>query len=288
MLGGDTDISITVDGGKHYQAKVEAFLQSLANTSSNPHTPLQPQAVPQPPVLPVTGWKPFPSQTIPSQFCYGTIYQHIISSAKLVNADSDDGDDDGENTADFGTAKPMRKGRYYFTSGHVTDIHDNSNAEFYFLKSVVRASYKQQQYHVSLTLSKYNCKVVDSSCECKASAMGRCSHVAGLLFALEDYTIMFGYTPSSCTSKLCQWNVGRKQKNNPQPAHVEQYKKKNEPNRIIDYDPRPIESTNNDVGKKIANNFVAHLAVLSGKTVFSTLIESGKGSHLSGQHHWAE
>ena len=33
---------------------------------------------------------------------------------------------------------------------------------------------------------------------------------AALLFALEDYTLQFGYDPLTCTQKLCTWNKGQK------------------------------------------------------------------------------
>ena len=56
--------------------------------------------------------------------------------------------------------------------------------------------------------------VRDASCTCKASSMGRCNHVCGLLFALLDYTQKYGYTPS--TSLPCEWNKGRASKKNPE------------------------------------------------------------------------
>lgn len=50
--------------------------------------------------------------------------------------------------------------------------------------------------------------ILDGSCTCKASAMGRCSHVSSLLFAIEDYLINNGNMPTSCTSQPCKWNKG--------------------------------------------------------------------------------
>ena len=46
--------------------------------------------------------------------------------------------------------------------------------------------YDQVQYNVGVTMDKKDANIVDSSCECKPSSMGRCSHIDGLLFALED------------------------------------------------------------------------------------------------------
>ena len=63
--------------------------------------------------------------------------------------------------------------------------------------------------------------VSGASCDCKASAsaMGRCNHIAAVLFALEDYILEYGYTAPSCTSQVCQWNVGRKWTKDPQLSH---------------------------------------------------------------------
>lgn len=68
------------------------------------------------------------------------------------------------------------------------------------------------KYKVCVMLHKKSGKVLDATCECRASIMGRCSHVAGVLYALENYIELFGHTPVSCTSKLCNWNQGRKEK----------------------------------------------------------------------------
>ena len=70
----DGKISIAVDGGKWYAKKVQNILGENTNQTDS--------AIP---ILPVTGWKEFPSCTIPESFCYGSIYQHIIASAKLYD-----------------------------------------------------------------------------------------------------------------------------------------------------------------------------------------------------------
>lgn len=270
IKSGQTDISIAVDGGKHYQAKVEEYLRSLSTVPSHgqpqSRSPLKVIAQPQPPVLPISGWKPFPSTTIPSNFSYDSIYRHMITTATVSSVNSSD-DEDGENHADFGTAKPLRKGRYYYTSGHVHDLQDRAASCHYFIKSLVRASYSDKEYHVTVTLALQDAKVVDSSCDCRCSAMGRCSHVSGLLFALEDFTIQFGYHPPSCTSKLAKWNVGRKTEKDPQPAHVTRYTKKAEPDRIIHHDPRPVLSRTTETNRKFTNKFLATITVVKNNPV---------------------
>ena len=216
-----------------------------------------------PPLLPVIGWKAFPSGTIPESFCYGSIYSYIIETARLTG-------DSGENSADLGTAKPMQKGRQYFTSGHVMCLQDAVGKGHYLLKCEVRASYSNQIYHISVTIDS-DSVVVDDSCECKASAMGRCSHVAALLFALEDYTLNFGHEPVSCTSKLCQWNVGRKKQNSPQALHSNEYTKKLKPDRILKHHPGlPLSA---DSEKDFENLFISTLPVTGDMTIFQTLLE---------------
>ena len=69
-------------------------------------------------------------------------------------------------------------------------------------------------YDVSTVLSSESGLVKDASCTCKASAMGRCNHIAGLLFALLDFTKEAG-NDTSCTSLTCEWNKGRSSKKNP-------------------------------------------------------------------------
>ena len=109
--GQSGEIIISIDGGTWYQKKVAAVLKS--SCSSNP--------VNEVPLLPTVGWKKFPSQSIPKGFSYGTIYEHVISTAAVY--DSNDGKAD--SLSDFSTSKPMLKGRKYFLSGHVKGIEDN-------------------------------------------------------------------------------------------------------------------------------------------------------------------
>lgn len=120
----------------------------------------------------------------------------------------------------------MKKGRYFFLKGHVENMLDKYKNECYFLKSTVMARYEVKMYHVTITFDIKVGKVLDTSCDCRASAMCRCNHLAALLFALEDYVIQFGNDPPSYTSKLCQWNVGRKTKRTTKPVTIVSQKNK--------------------------------------------------------------
>ena len=218
----------------------EATTHSEVSTDGSSHPP---------PVLPIGGWKPFPTATLPQLFSYGHIYHHLIESAIFVKPTATPGDgsedSDGDMTLDVGTEKPMRKGRVYFLSGHVQKMFDFETDKFYFVKCRCMASYDVTKlYHVTVTLSKDSGYVKDTSCDCKASALGRCNHVAGLLFALLDW---LDKGQKSCTSKLCEWNVGRKAKR-PKVLHESEYssvtgkpveRAKKKPAETMNFDPRP-------------------------------------------------
>ena len=163
------------------------------------------------PLLPTTGWKNFPSACLPPGFCYGSINEHIISTATLTSLGQNASDsEEDSNITDFHTSKPMLKGRQFFNSGHVKNMKHQQKGSYQFFKCHVMASYSIQTiYNVTLTLHSQTGKVMDASCDCKASAMRRCNHVAALLFALEDYVIHYGQTVAS-TSQICTWNVGKK------------------------------------------------------------------------------
>lgn len=257
------DLLVSIDGGKWYGKKVQQVLNQVQAKGD----PTCSSAVP---VLPVVGWKEFPSVKVPSDYSYGTIYEHIITNAKLSGLDGDP-----DITTDFNTTKPMMKGRQFFLSGHVKYVEDCSKNGYYFLKSKVMASYSiSTTYNVSITLRNTDSTIVDASCDCKASTMGRCNHVAALLFALEDYTVQFGFDIPACTSLLCSWNVGRKRSKDPAPAHEPRYKKKAAPNRIINFDPRPEYFKNvKDTEDQFQNKFITNLPSASSNTVFSHLLE---------------
>ncbi|KAL5013946.1 hypothetical protein ScPMuIL_008216 [Solemya velum] len=263
--GKSGEILLSIDGGTWFQKKALQVIDKMKETSSS--------SLSTAPFLAVTGWKIFPSGPIPKAFTYGVIYEHIIATARLM---STDGGDDDEFSAAFNTSKPTSKGRQFFLSGHVNDIQDIRKNDFYFLKAKVMPSYSQTSpYNVSVTLNMTAASVVDASCDCKASAMGRCNHVAALLFALEDlkFTVQFGFEGLACTSDVCKWNVGRKKKKNPKPAHELRYNKKSAPDRIIEHDPRPTTSMTQDAEDDFINTFIKTLPSTREDSVFEHVLE---------------
>ena len=139
-------IDISVDDGKWHQLLSKP--REERNSSNIP-------------ILPITGWKKFPSVTIPKNFNDGHMYHHIVESVQNMdiglsynNCSDDDSSEDEGDTRDIHTAKPLRKGKTYFTSGHVTNIVDQSTEEYYFIKCKVMSSYKPQiSYDVTCTMS---------------------------------------------------------------------------------------------------------------------------------------
>ena len=191
----------------------EALRQAAsASTSALGEHQLHHSVVKQIPVAPVTGWKGFPSQAIPSGFCYGSIYHYIVETATLLS--TGDCDSDGEDYQYYGTSKSFRRRQQYVQSGYVSALNDVKFKDYYFLKAVVKSSFNADKfYHVIVCLSYMSGAVMDGSCQCKASSMGRCSHVCAVLLVIKDYVLSNGYDAAACTSKMCSWNTGSKRKN---------------------------------------------------------------------------
>lgn len=225
---------MAIDGGKWYEKKLqEAKVKSAQSKPSDTQ---------QVPYLPYSGWRNFPSINIPIHFNMGHIHHHIVESVQFVGSVSQVDSGDDEDIEDLHTSKPMKKGRIYFKSGHVQNMKDCRKNEHYFIKAKVMASYKVDVfYDTTVTLSSQSGFVKDASCNCVASGMGRCNHVAALLFAMLDYMERYGHEPAASTSMKCTWNVGRKRKKNPQKAQdsVKLSGKKKKVHDIIKFDPRP-------------------------------------------------
>ena len=145
-----------------------------------------------------------------------------------------------QKTTDLHTAKPLQRGLRYFTSGHVKDIQDSD--DFYLLNCKVQSSYKHLiNYNVTCIVAFKTGFIRDTSCECTASAMGRCSHVAGLLYAILDFKKNFESNTVTCTGEQMKWNMGRKKNKNPKALHEAQYDsfKRKSSNSSYNFDPRP-------------------------------------------------
>lgn len=263
------EIDPKIDEGKWYEIKKE---------------PTKPSN--QVPYIPISGWHSFPSKALPKHFNYGNIYHYLVESVTCFDSielcsDTDSGTETGQSSHDVHTSKPFTKGRNLFRSGHVKNMEDNQQKNHYFLKATVHASYSQKSYSVTLTISENSGTIKEGTCTCSASGLGRCAHVAALLFALEDFVSEFGYDLPTCTEKLCSWNKGRKKNKTPSTVHSKEYssmkkelkKKRASGTDIITSDPRPSNQRFTKISKDEKNSFVSDLRHIGEDSGWTTLLD---------------
>lgn len=257
------ELYIGIDGGQWYKQKVSAALQQSAASATNSTAALQLPV----PVPPIAGWRRFPSQAIPPSFCYGSIYHYIIETAVLCSTTTNDCNSDGEDGLYYGTDKSFRRGKQYIQSGYVTNVLDTKHKDHYFCKATVKFSFNTDTFYtVNICLSILSGAVMDASCHCKASSMGRCSHVCAVLLTIEQHVMVNGYDSVACTSKQCDWNAGSKRKN-PQPLHVPSYNKSRPSDRVIGYDPCP------SVDDNFKRDFIVNLPLTGVGTMWETILQ---------------
>ena len=226
--------------------------------------------VPDVQLIPKTGWKAFPSQELPSLFNYGHVYHYALESLPALPGEQNDQeeDEDGELTSGIGhmTDKPFSNGRKYVDSGFVHDMTDTKTNDYYHLKAHVWPSMKTDFPHnVLVILSVKSGPVIHASCDpCKASELGRFSHVVAVLLSLVDHVQKHEVIPTTpCTSQECTWNKGKKRKKNPQRLSAAKYpsKLKKRKIQVIDFDPRPAKYRK--ISSNHVNNFVCNLHTIS-------------------------
>lgn len=245
-------IDPAIDGGTWYDLKAASKLgPSPANEGPQPKD---------------EEWRDFPQCGIPMNFNTGHIYHHIIESVQ-------ENSDEENERSDCQTAKPLRRGRQLFESRNVTSMQDFCQGNLYRVKAKVLGSMRKILYTVVIALSKHTGFVQNASCECKASSLGRCSHVAAVLFAIND--CKDSGSNESCTSKPCTWNVGRKVGKNPKCITDTQYpNRKRKMSSVINFDPRPTLMRSTSVTHEERNNFVRELQTASypGSSMWQTII----------------
>jgi len=244
-----------------YEIKLKETERKLQE--STPSTSSDPKVLKcQPPLPPITGWGSFPSKDLPEHFNQGHIHHYMIESVQFIDLCTTNEDED-EDIQDLHTSKPLQKGKEYFKSGHVKNMKDSANATFYCLKATVMASYRvDTSYNVMLTISKSSGFVKDASCTCVASGMGRCNHVAAVLFALLDYIETFGTDKQSSTSKPCEWNKGRRSKKAPSKIFETKYPESNKKKKIgdiINFEPRPPSQQNKESPREMEGKLLFNI-----------------------------
>ncbi|CAG2190881.1 unnamed protein product [Mytilus edulis] len=103
----------------------------------------------------------------------------------------------------------------FFEEGYVQKLlktrlqSDGSETEYYIVKADVMASMAQRIYKTYVCFRMNDGGISGGACSCVAGKGEACSHIAALLFALEDF-ISNGFkdlpVAKTVTDKLCSWN----------------------------------------------------------------------------------
>lgn len=198
---------------------------------------------------------------------FASLYQHFVEGptrAVAGSADHKDKDEAGPSAASSiagsssnadcaASFRGLSKGFRFFKDGHVQSIEyhslPGSPGLSYVRAQVLPSMKKGKKYLVRICLVE-NGDVHTAHCVCPAGLGGRCNHVAGLLYALEEF-VREGLREASsvpCTSRLQAWNKPRPR--NVPPSRVyevralkEEYgKKKRRKKELPFFDPRPANS----------------------------------------------
>lgn len=149
-----------------------------------------------------------------------------------ISCGNDQGDFEPYNESSLKSYKALRS-HDLWESGHLSGfcfnpLHDH--ADYCAIKGLANPSGDTSgtQYDVVVIL-KENGKPVGASCSCVAGQGEACTHIAGLLFGLEDF-VSRGYKSlkdeEATTDKLCKWIVPKGPKVEPKPLKDVKVKKK--------------------------------------------------------------
>ena len=210
-----------IDGGKWYNLKTE---DSALIENTNSKTSIASLGD-----LPTNGWRLFPSKNLPAKFNYGHAYFYLVEPAAKASNISNSSDSDEDNlyaNCDTVTAKPLKKGRNLLSSGFVENVQDNFDVikhEFYVRAHVQHFMKNMLPLNANVVISGISRYVKVAMCDCEASALGRCAHVAALLLKLSDAAHDKGSTIKPSTSQPYTWNRGKKREKKPQQLHEAEY-----------------------------------------------------------------
>lgn len=116
-----------------------------------------------------------------------------------------------------GTNYKKLKSYQFFFEGNVKRLECKVYRGQTYLKASVLPSMKKNPYRVIVEFSP-QCDILRAACTCPAGlgleGKGKCNHVGGVLFAVEDFTrrgLQKHAEPLSCTSRLSVWVVPRNQ-----------------------------------------------------------------------------
>ncbi|XP_028518946.1 uncharacterized protein LOC110252192 [Exaiptasia diaphana] len=133
---------------------------------------------------------------------------------------------------------------------HINSLQYNDfKPDLALVRCLSLASYEKQgtEYRTFVVITKHTKKIVYGHCHCVAGLGEACTHVAGFLFAIEEF-VSEGLTELpddlSCTEKLCKWIVPKGPKDGPQLVQDIQFSKiyyggKDNKHKAPIKDPRP-------------------------------------------------
>ena len=262
-----------IDGGKWYDIKVNKGGSTTAPSNLEATTSDSSDQS-----IPCDEWRLFPSRNIPPNFNYGHVYFYLVESvASAANIiDTSDSDDDQYNTCDTVTAKPLKKGRNLLKSGFIENLQDNFDEvkqEFYVRAHVQHSMKNMLPLNVFVVISNVSGYVKTAKCDCKASALGRCAHVAAILLNLSNLVSASDtITIQPSTSQPCSWNKGKKREKKPKKLHNAEYagSKRKPPSGLYTWDPRPEKLRS--VSDEDVRKFVVNLQSDSKKTMWESVL----------------
>ena len=120
--------------------------------------------------------------------------------------------------------------------------------------------------NVFIAISNVSGYVKNAKCDCRASAIGRCCHVAPLLLKLSDFsTENSNIVIKPSTSEPCTWNKGKKRAKKPKKLHEAEYSssKRKPYSQLYEWDPRPKDKRS--VSNKLIQNLIISLQSINTK-----------------------
>lgn len=206
----------------------------------------------------------------PKSFDMQEISRFLVDVSATIRYQNND-DEEEEEAVEFGTVKPITKGRRMYLSEKVglaelcaieSNLYIRGNIDASMKKNVIR--------YVKVVINKSG-TVSFASCSCPLKQDGKCCHVACLLYFLEELAL--GGEPKyhkACTSKPQSWGKGSTSDNHPGPVYEAKYSKKRKPDSLIQFDPRPDrlrKTTREEV-----ENFLYNVQGLHYDTMWSKLL----------------
>ena len=160
------------------------------------------------PCIPSTGWGVFPSENIASLFNYGHLHYYALES---IQNNADHLEDIKDGLGDM-TDKPLKNGKKYVDSGFVHDMMDTVNGDHYLVRAYAWPSMRAEMPHnVVVVLAVNSGAVLHASCDpCRASFLGRSSHVVAVLFCILDHVQKHG-TMKIKSQKSKRWDISKQE-----------------------------------------------------------------------------